>query len=253
MSQTYRKYVVGRHFVKVYSYERMNVRRSKVKKQSEPMTDVELDVAYRYRQRAKKEKLIHLADVNFMASESSFVTLTFEENVTEYESAVISFKQFCKRLRRKFEGIRYITTVEAQNRGAIHFHVLLNVPCSEENADVVKDCWSAGIAEVQEVFSVKGCVLYMCKDFEKQEREHMLFGKRCYFISQGMEQCHQLNNWNSSARANASVRKLIQRQVPIKTRRVQTEHAGLVEYKEYHLDTQYYGLPETAKLKKYTG
>jgi len=194
-----------------------------------------------------------LADVNFTSSGSSFVTLTFAENVTEYESAIVSFKQFCKRLRRKFDGIRYIATVEMQRRGAIHFHALLNVPCTEENAEEMKACWTAGIVEVQEVFSVKGCVLYLCKDFETQDREHILFGKRCYFVSHGMEQCQQVNSWNSSAQAKADVRKLIQGQVATRSRVVQTEHAGQVEYKEYHLDTQCYSLPETAKLKKSAG
>ena len=93
------------------------------------MTDVELSKAYFYRQRAKKEKLVHLADVNFSDTESSFVTLTFANNVTEYEPVVKAFKLFCKRLRRKFENIKYIATVETQKRGALQLHILLNVPC----------------------------------------------------------------------------------------------------------------------------
>ena len=142
--------------------------------------------------------------------------------------------------------------METQKRGAIHFHILLNVPCTEDNADEVKACWTAGTAEVQEVFSVKGCVLYLCKNFEMQDREHMLFGKRCYFVSQGMEQCQQVNSWNSSTQAKAAIRKLIQGQTPARSKSVQTEHAGQVDYKEYRLDTRCYGLPETAKLKKST-
>lgn len=252
MSEAYYKCVVGRNFIKVWKYERLNVRRRKIRTPSKPMTESDLETAYRYRQRAKKEKLLHLADVNFTSSGSSFVTLTFAEKVTDYEMAVVSFKQFCKRLRRKFEGVRYIATVEIQRRGAIHFHVLLNVPCIEENAEEMKACWTAGIVEVQEVFSVKGCVLYLCKDFETQDREHILFGKRCYFVSQGMEQCQQVNSWNSNTQAKAAIRKLIQGQTPARNKSVQTEHAGQVDYKEYRLDTRCYGLPETAKLKKST-
>lgn len=213
------------------------------------MTVVELSKAYFYRQRAKKEKLVHLADVNFSDTESSFVTLTFANNVTEYEPVVKAFKLFCKRLRRKFENIKYIATVETQKRGALHLHILLNVPCKGENIDAIKSCWEEGMIDIQEVLSIKGRVLYMCKDFTVQDRSHVLFDKRCYFVSQGLEQCIQVNSWNDSLSAIAGVQALEKSEALIKAKTVETEHAGLVEYKEYCITTDYYGELVVAKLK----
>ncbi len=52
------------------------------------MTTQKLDLAYQYRQRAKREKLLRLADVNFEAGACVFVTMTFRENVQDYDIAV---------------------------------------------------------------------------------------------------------------------------------------------------------------------
>lgn len=67
------------------------------------MTTQELDLAYQYRQRAKREKLLRLADVNFEAGACVFLTMTFRENVKDYDAVVKGFKAFTKRLHRKLE------------------------------------------------------------------------------------------------------------------------------------------------------
>lgn len=127
----YKKYTIGRTVVKTTTYEHINTGRTRKSAQAmqvpQSMTVQELDKAYWYRQRAKREHLLMLADVNFEADTSVFVTLTFKENLTDYDSAVKAFKGFTKQLRRKVENLRYIVTVELQQRGAIHFHMLVNM------------------------------------------------------------------------------------------------------------------------------
>ena len=100
----YSHYTIGRNFVKQTNYEQINTGRKKAAQPAKPITPMtaqELDTAYQYRQRAKREKLLRLADVNFEAGACVFVTLTFRENVQDYETAVKAFKGFTKKLRRK--------------------------------------------------------------------------------------------------------------------------------------------------------
>ena len=106
---SYSNYTILRNYVKQTNYERINTGRRSAQTKQPPtaMTAQELDTAYQYRQRAKREKLLRLADVNFEAGACVFVTLTFRENVQDYDTAVKSFKLFTKRLRRKLEDVRW--------------------------------------------------------------------------------------------------------------------------------------------------
>ena len=66
---SYSNYIILRNYVKQTNYERINTGRRSAQTKQPPtaMTAQELDTAYQYRQRAKREKLLRLADVNFEA------------------------------------------------------------------------------------------------------------------------------------------------------------------------------------------
>ena len=160
------------------------------------MTTQELDLAYQYRQRAKREKLLRLADVNLEAGACVFLTMTFRENVKDYDAVVKGFKAFTKRLHRKLEDVRYIATLEIQKRGAFHFHVLLNAPDVQFGLDNIMLLWQNGIVDIQAVDDVKKVLIYITKDLIHQNRSHPLFNRRCYFLSQNLTQCIEVNTWN---------------------------------------------------------
>lgn len=73
-------------------------------------------------------KLSRLIDVNF-DDKTSFMTITFKENVTNIEYANAEFKKFIKRLNYKLfktkkAELKYIAVWELQKRGAIHYHII---------------------------------------------------------------------------------------------------------------------------------
>ena len=253
-SGSYKKYVVGRNFVKATTYEAINTgRRRKAQGQTaptQPMTAQELDTAYQYRQRAKVEKLLRLADVNFTAGKCVFATLTFRENVTDYDVADAAFKAFTKRLRRAFNGLRYIATVETQRRGAYHFHMLLNVGTLQDGLDFVLPCWHNGSADVRAVTNVKETVLYMTKDFTKQTRSHPLFNRRCYFLSQRLARCTEVTSWNSDSAALNGVQTMLASRVPNKRNKVNSTKAGETEYADYYFCTNAYPEPVIAQPRQ---
>lgn len=249
----YSNYVIGRNFVKTISYDNINTGRRKKavqnQPQSTPMTTQELDLAYQYRQRAKREKLLRLADVNFEAGACVFVTMTFRENVQDYDIAVKAFKGFTKRLRRKLEDVRYIATLEIQKRGAFHFHVLINAPDIQFGLDNIVPLWQNGIVDIQAVDDVKKVLIYITKDLIHQNRSHPLFGKRCYFLSQNLTQCIEVNTWNGKKGTVQNVQQLLQGRIPSKRNQVNSTNAGLVEYEDYYFPTNYYPAPVLAKLR----
>lgn len=246
----YKKYIIGRNFVKTTAYEHINTgRRRKAVQTTQPpqtMTVQELDTAYQYRQRAKREKLVHLADVNFEAGSSIFVTLTFKENLTDYDKAIRAFKGFTKQLRRKVEDLRYIATLEIQNRGAFHFHLLVNMGM-QMGLDILLPCWHNGLVDIHPVSEVKGSMLYMTKDFTMQNRSHVLFNRRCYFLSQGLDSCIEVNTWNSAKGQLQNVQKMLAGRVANKSNSVNTTNAGQTEYRDYYFPTNLFPAVVTAK------
>lgn len=253
-NEKYKKYQIGRTGIKATSYERINTGRRKKADENplpaQPMTAQELDTAYRYRQRAKREHLIFLADVNFTADSSVFVTLTFRENLQDYDRAVKAFKLFTKRLRRKLDDLRYIATIETQQRGAYHFHLIVNCQNVQFALDNLVQCWHNGVTDVQAVEDVKRVMLYMTKDLVNQGRDHPLCGRRCYFLSQGLEQYETVTSWNSATAEVLGVEAMIQNKRPINSNTVNSTKAGLTEYTDFRFPTNWYKVPVVAKLKR---
>lgn len=251
----YTQYIIGRNFVKQTNYERINTGRRRKAKASQnqpiPMTAQELDTAYQYRQRAKREKLLRLADVNFEAGACVFATLTFRENLKDYDMAVKAFKGFTKKLRRKLKEVRYIATLEIQKRGAYHFHLLLNAPDIQFALDNIAPLWENGIVDIQPVTDVRKVIIYMTKDLIAQGRSHPLFNKRCYFVSQGMTRCIEANTWNGPNAQVQAVQKMLQGRTPDKRNQVNNTEAGLAEYADYYFPTNLYAIPQTAKLHQF--
>lgn len=253
MAINYSQYIIGRNFVKLTGYEKINTGRRKqaaqVTQPAAPMTTQELDLAYQYRQRAKRENLLRLADVNFEAGACVFVTLTFRENVKDYDIAVKTFKGFTKKLRRKLEDVQYIATLEIQQRGAYHFHLLLNAPDVQFALDNIAPLWQNGIVDIQDVAEVKKIILYMTKDLMVQNRKHPLFNRRCYFLSQGLTPCITISTWNGRQAQIQNVQQMLQGRIPNKRNQVNSTNAGAVEYADYYFPTNLYPAPLTAKLR----
>lgn len=86
--------------------------------------------------RARRE-IIDIIRLNLEAG-SCLLTLTYRENMQDYEQAYKDFYNFVKMVKYKFGvSLKYIRVIELQQRGAIHFHVVvfspdfINIPYNE--------------------------------------------------------------------------------------------------------------------------
>lgn len=98
--------------------------------------------------------IARLIDVNF-DNHTSFMTLTFRENIQDISVTNYEFKKFIKRLnyfmnKKKKAQLKYLAVWELQKRGAIHYHVMLfNVP-KIPHKDLV-NIWGNGAVNIQKV------------------------------------------------------------------------------------------------------
>lgn len=131
--------------------------------------------------RARRE-IIELIRLN-LVSGSCLLTLTYRENMQDYERARKDFDKFIKRIKYNYIiDLRYLRVIELQQRGAIHFHVVIFSPefVLIPYTDIYK-LWRHGavhIRKIQDIDDVTadrignylGKYLTKTKDIEKDKK-----------------------------------------------------------------------------------
>lgn len=121
-------------------------------------------------------------------------TLTYRENVTDFDRADHDFKRFVRLVRRSIPGWVYVAVPERQKRGAWHWHLAVK---GRQDVDLLRRLWrhivGEGNIDVQAPRGKGGdrCLLlvrylskYLAKGFKEGDRE--LNGRR-YRASLGIE------------------------------------------------------------------
>ncbi len=122
---------------------------------------------------------------------NKFFTLTFAENVTDLKYANNQFSCFIRRLNRYLDKIgkdrmQYIAVVEFQERGAIHYHLLCNLPYI--SVYKLQEIWKNGFVWIMNISNVDNLGAYVTKYMSKDNADERLVGNRCYFTSQGLQE-----------------------------------------------------------------
>lgn len=136
----------------------------------------------------KRFDIKRIIDCNF-DDRSTFLTLTFKENIQDIETTNREFTLFIKRLKRylKNQQLKYIATWELQQRGAIHYHlVLFSVPYIKN--DKLSELWGNGfikINKIKETVTNEAVGVYITKYFVK-DLEKKANQKKAYFCSRNL-------------------------------------------------------------------
>lgn len=136
----------------------------------------------------KRFEIKRIIDCNY-DDKSTFLTLTFKENIQDIERANREFTLFIKRLKRylKNQQLKYIATWELQQRGAIHYHlVLFSVPYIDNKK--LGELWANGFIKINKIKeTVKNEAVgvyitkYFVKDLDKKANQ-----KKAYFCSRNL-------------------------------------------------------------------
>lgn len=59
---------------------------------------------------------------------NTFITLTYKENYNDLGKSKEHLKLFFKKLKKDFSVLKFLYVLEYQQRGAIHYHILCNIP-----------------------------------------------------------------------------------------------------------------------------
>jgi len=115
----------------------------------------------------------------------SFITLTYR-GMPDVRQAKRDLNSFLTNFRRQYSGVRYIWSQEFQDRGAIHFHILSDIPVDMLRLRskwikgtvgkrlkiwfLPRSVWRHGYNTVQKVDYNGGLKKYLFKEFSKQNQ-----------------------------------------------------------------------------------
>lgn len=185
------------NIVEIYKYKQPIKTGYKVKEQKRFREKTESVIKENLNRSIKrsKRKIFELVNTNYIKGKSSFLTVTFKENLTDYDLAMYYWKLFKQKVEYAFEiKLQYCGVVEFQERGAIHFHIcLFNVGYLEQNK--LYDLWNSIVPGGINIQGIKDnecdnvgayMTYYMNKDLGNGFGKEEYKGKKRYFYSRNL-------------------------------------------------------------------
>ena len=187
------------HKTKVVVYDRpvkIGTKNTKNRTKYENMGESQKNEADRRRLKYYKKVSKDLIELAMMNDFSVMVTLTFAENLADYDRGKTYWENFLHRFRKYLKrngepALKFICVWERQKRGAVHFHALFNV---EIDHKTLERLWGHGFVFVSRISSSQGklsairyIVKYMTKSVEEQLKNGMKSRQRLFFASNNLE------------------------------------------------------------------
>jgi len=133
--------------------------------------------------------------VNSNIGMDKFLTLTFADNITSLKEANYEFKKFKQKLERYTnKKLKYICVPEFQKRGAVHYHLMLDMPYIQW--EKLSSLWGNGRIQIEKIRDKHKTGSYLSKYISKEDKTDLrYFGKKLFFYSKGnLVKCVQTVN-----------------------------------------------------------
>lgn len=169
----YAKYVIAGQYVEVYKYQTEKVIRRQTSNNllGWNKDTVKDEVKEQQSYLNAKSHVRRLVNANFVKDRSSFLTLTYAENMQDLAKAKQDFLLFIKRLNWSFYKVRtnklkYLAVYEFQKRGAIHFHIIL-FDVDKVLITKLRKLWKYGFVKINQLKNCDNVGAYISKYFTK--------------------------------------------------------------------------------------
>lgn len=241
MASGLKKYVITGHIVEVYEYKNYFHGRGGYTGVSKGNAEIENKLKnYSNTNQKRRDTIRRLACCNFNNKYDKFLTLTFADNMTDIKECNLLFKNFIKRLKYTYDlkDLKYLAVIEFQKRGAVHYHVLLNIPYIPQKE--LQDVWGNGFVFINAIEHVDNIGAYVLKYITKDNNDFRLMGQKAYLTSRNLKKPEEVLNHNLKDFDKLEC-KIIQKYnlndlKPIYSSNYTTEILGYCEYKQYNLE-----------------
>jgi len=183
-----RRVIVSGRVIEYYEYEKpvgKGFEKKRIGRAGALMTSEDVKSDNRKKTALRARRLVRNT-VNANPHLNKFLTLTFADNITDLDYAHYEFDKFVKRLKTRFKKFQYVEVVEFQKRGAIHFHLLCNLPYVDINT--LSKVWRHGFIKLNKIDNVDNVGAYVTKYMTKENIDERLTGRKCYSMSKGLNE-----------------------------------------------------------------
>lgn len=188
-----------------------------------------------------RKDFVRLIRANLVrAQPPALLTLTVVDSVS-FETSVVWFNVFAKRLRRKFSTreLVYIAVPEWQQRGAIHYHVLIwGLPDEtikkERDTRCLQSLWLRGFVDCVATDGHPKIAAYLGKYMQKALHDKRLLGKRAYNASRNVMRPLSTRSY-ATVDAVMTHEGYIQDEKPLQILEMDTVWCGRIIYKRFNL------------------
>lgn len=225
----YKRVVVSNHVVEIYTYEKQQWSGyEQDEKEGRRSAEECMERSWSSTQRSRQmiRRLI-LANFN---NDSKFVTLTFKENLTDLEEANKRFKRFIQRLRYKYQSFKYLAVIEFQERGAVHYHMISDLPYIKNKE--LAEIWNEGFVKITNITHVDNVGAYMIKYMVKDLTDKRLSRRKVYQCSKGLDKPYEARGEEAERIIQAYD---LEKRKPVFSSSYEGEYTGQVDYMEYNL------------------
>ena len=142
----------------------------------------------------RRDTIRRLACCNFNNEYDKFLTLTFAENKVDIKECNILFKSFIRKLKKYNDNLKYLAVIEFQKRGAVHYHVLLDIPYIPQ--EELQNLWGNGFVFINAITHVDNIGAYIVKYMTKDNKDTRLRGQKAYLFSRNLKKPEKVINHN---------------------------------------------------------
>jgi hypothetical protein len=243
------------NITEVYTYEKIPKLKNRVLNDilSNGVKEDRIEEYIKTSQYVSRETIRRYAINNF-SNKDLFITLTFRENTDNHDYCNKQFKQFIQRLKLQAiklnVDLKYISVIEYQERGAIHYHMLTNFP-----SKLIKGCgyivrnkyfedrfWKNGFVFIKDIKNLDNVgaylVKYIIKDITTIPNKK---DKRRYLKSNNLIKSEEFSTFGENL-TTENLQEYIKDLSPnylVYTSEYENEFWGKITYKEYNLERPY--------------
>lgn len=197
------KYVVSGSVIERYTYEKNQFVGFEVKNKNGKNSNGLKSDENRAISLSRARKIV-MRTINSNPCLNKFLTLTFEENVTDLDYSHNELKKWIKRVnyqvfKTKKSEMKYVAVIEFQKRGAVHYHILCNLPYIDVNS--LAKTWGHGFIKLNKIKGDRGRFgsdecdnvgAYVCKYMTKDNDDERLKGRKSYLMSQNLDKPQEI-------------------------------------------------------------
>lgn len=193
-----KKYLISGNIVEEFLYEKNQCKGFEARNKKGKNHDGVFQNENRAVSLSRSRKAV-IRTINANPDLNKFLTLTFEENITDLDYSNKAFKDFIKRVnyqvfKTKKSMLKYVAVIEFQKRGAVHYHMLCNLPYVDVNE--LSQIWGHGFIRLNRIkgdtdrFGGSECDnvgAYVCKYMTKDNNDERLKNRNSYLMSRNLE------------------------------------------------------------------